>query len=60
MNNLGEAKKILELEITWDLKTSTQKIYQKEYIWDLLESNKMTSCHLTVFLVKAGSTIFLD
>ena len=60
MKDLGEAKKIIRWEITRDLKAGTLKINQKGYIRDLLESEGMTSCHLTVLLVKAGSTLFLD
>ena len=60
MKHLGEAKKIIGWEITRDLKAGTLKIDQKRYIRDLLESKGMTSCHSTVLLVKAGSTLFLD
>ena len=60
MKDLGEAKKIIRWEITRDLKAGTLKINQKGYIRDLLESERMTSCYLTVLLVKAGSTLFLD
>ena len=60
MKDLGEAKKIIGWEITRELKVGTLKIDQKDYIQDLLESEGMTSCHPTVFLVKAGSTLFLD
>ena len=60
MKDLGEAKKIIGWEITRDLKADTLKIDQKEYIQDFLKSRGMTSCHPTVLLVKAGSTLFLD
>ena len=60
MKNLGEVKTIVGLEITRDFSVGTFKIDQKGYIQDLLESEGMTSCHPTVFPVKANSSIFLD
>ena len=60
MKDLSEAKKIIGWEITRDLKADTLKIDQKRYIQDLLESEEMTSCHRSILLVKAGSTLFLD
>ena len=60
MMDLGKAKTIIEWEITQDLTARTLKIDQKEYIRDFLESEGITSCHPTVFPVKAGSSLFLD
>ena len=60
MKDLDETKKIIGWEITRDLKAAILKIDQKEYIQDFLESKEMTSCHPTILLVKAGSTLFLN
>ena len=60
MKDLGEVKTIIGWEITRDLKAGTLRIDQKRYIRDLLEFERMTSCHPTVLPVKAGSTLLLD
>ena len=60
MKDLGEVKTIIGWEITRDLAAGTLRIDQKGYIQDLLESEGMTSCHPTVFPVKAGSTLLQD
>ena len=53
MKDLGEAKKIIGWEITQE--KDILKIDQKGYIRDLLESERMISCHETVLPVKADS-----
>ena len=60
MKDLREVKTIIGWEITRDLAIGTLRIDQKGYIQDLLKSETMTSCHPTVLLVKAGSTLLLD
>ena len=51
IKDLGEAKTIIGLEITRDLQVRTMKIDQKCYIRDLLESEKMSLYHSTVFSI---------
>ncbi len=48
IKDLGEAKVIIEWEITKDLEAKILKIDQKVYIRDLLESEGMSSCHPTI------------
>ena len=60
MKDLGEVKTIIGWEIIRDLAAGTLKIDQKRYIQDLLESEGMTLCHLTILPVKTGSTFLLD
>ena len=56
--DLGKAKKIIGWEITGE--KNILKIDQKEYIRDLLKSERMILCYAIVFPVKAGSTFVLD
>lgn len=58
IKDLGKVKKIIRWEITQE--KGIFKIDQKGYIQDLLESKKMTLCHLIILLVKAGSILILD
>ena len=58
MKDLGEVKKIIGWEITQE--KGILKIDQKRYIWGLLGSKGMTSCHATVIPVKEGSSLILD
>lgn len=60
IKNLGKVKKIIRWEIIQDLIVSTLKIDQKMYIQNRLEFEKMTYCQLIIFLVEAGSTLFLN
>ena len=60
MKDLGEAKAIIEWEITQNIEAETLKIDQKGYIQDFLESDGMGSYHPTIFLVKAGLTLTFD
>lgn len=60
MKDLREAKTIIGWEITCDLQARTLKIDQKGYIQDLLDSEGMSLCHLTVLPMKASSTLALD
>lgn len=54
IKDLSEAKTIIGWEISRDFQVGTLKIDQKAYIRDFLESEGMSSCHPTVFLMKAG------
>lgn len=60
MKDLGETKAIIGQEITRDIKEETLKIDQKRYIQDFFESKSIGSCHLKIFLVKAGLTLIFD
>ena len=60
MKDLGEAKIIIRWEITRDFQVGTMKINQKGYIRDLLKSEGMSLCYLTVLPMKAGSSLTLD
>ena len=46
--------------MTRDLQAGILKIDQKKYIQDLLESEEISSCHPTMLLIKAGSSLILD
>ena len=46
MKDLGEAKTIIRWQIIH--KEGIFKIDQKGYVWDLLKSEGMTSCHPTI------------
>lgn len=60
MKNFGKTQTIIGWEITQDVREEILKIDQKGYIRHLLESEKMSLCHPTVFLMKTGSTLTLD
>lgn len=57
MKNLGKIKVIIEQKSTRDLQVKILKIDQKTYIQDLLKTKNMSSCYLTIFLIKTVSTI---
>lgn len=42
------------------MEVGIDKIDQKRYIWDLLEVEKINSCHATIFPIKAGLFISID
>lgn len=60
MKDYVKTKTIIRYTIIWDLLAETLKIDQKVYIQDLLESKRMTLCHLTVLPVKASLALFVD
>lgn len=60
IKDLSEAKTIIRWKIIKDIESKTLKINEKEYIWDLLEVEKMTSCYIIIFSIKAESIISID
>lgn len=58
MKDLSKAKTIIRWEIIRNIEIGTLKIDQRQFIYDFLEAEEMTSCHATIFPI--GVKLFIS